>query len=240
MTCHFEKLSHLIVTYLGYTMDSSWNEIFMDQEACMAHDSSDSSNDSNYVPSESDGESDDDIGTSHQKSFNIPVGQEVAGKVVKVLELMEELGINLTTFLDAVSWGNDVCISSSKVRTARTGLMNSEKLPGILHRWWKPPLVPGSGNPRPKGAGTVMENFAQRCCCAIADRELERLAGLFKSPSGEDVAEEKLTGTIFEDTIQEVKKSSPYLWSLLYGLAHRERQNKNTHKNPNKVSGILT
>ena len=77
----------------------------------MAHDSSDSSDDSNYVPSEFDEESDDDIGMSvmsHQKSFNIPVGQEVAGKVVKVLELMEELGINLTTFLDAVSWSNDV------------------------------------------------------------------------------------------------------------------------------------
>ena len=177
---------------------------------------------------------------SHRQSFSIPVGQKVAGKVVKVLELMEELGINLTTFLDAVSWGIDVCISSSKVHAACTGLMNSDKLPEILHRWWKPPRVPGSGNPRLKGAGTVMQNFTQRCCHAIADQELERLAGLFKSPSGENVAKEKLTGTIFEDTIQEVKKSSPYLWSLLYGLAHREQQNRNPHKNPNKVTGILT
>lgn len=148
------------MTHHGYTMDSSWNEIFMDQEAHVAHDSSDSSNDSNYVPSEFDEESHDDIGMPHQHSFSIPGGQEVVGKVIKVLELMEEFGINMTTILDVVSWGNDVCISSPKVCTARTRLMNSEKLPRILHQWWKPPRVPGSGNPRPKGAGTVMESFA--------------------------------------------------------------------------------
>ena len=71
VTCCFEKLSHIIVTHLGYTMDLSWNEIFMDQEACAAHDSSDSSDNSNYVPSEFDEASDDDIGTSHQQSFSI-------------------------------------------------------------------------------------------------------------------------------------------------------------------------
>ena len=170
-------------------MNSSWNEIFMDEEACGAQDSS---SNSDYVPSEADGESDDGIHTMHSESFNLAVGPDskVAGKVIKVLEFMEELGINLTTFLDAVSWGNEMCISSSKVCTARTGPMNSEKLPTILSQWWKPPRVSGTGNPRLKGAGMVMESFALRCCHAIADCELERLAVLFESPPGEDVAEE--------------------------------------------------
>ena len=65
----------------------------------------------------------------------------------------------------------------------------------------------------------VMESFMHKCSTKIVDRELEKLAALFKSPLGEDVAEEQLTGTVNE-TINEVKKKSPHLWSLLHGLAY--------------------
>jgi hypothetical protein len=86
----------------------------------------------------------------------------------------------------------------------------------------------------------VMESFAHECSTKVVDRELEKSAALFKSPSGEDVAKEQLTGTVFNETINEVKKKSPHLWSLLHGLAYRERQQeKNTHKNPEKASGLL-
>jgi hypothetical protein len=64
-------------------------------------------------------------------------------KVVKVLDGMEDLGINLTIFLDALSWGDAACISNATVRYARTGLMKSKELPLILHRWWKPPRAAG-------------------------------------------------------------------------------------------------
>ena len=60
-------------------------------------------------------------------------------KVVKVLDVMADLGINLSIFLDALSWGDATCISDTKVRYARTGLMKSKELPLILRQWWKPP-----------------------------------------------------------------------------------------------------
>jgi hypothetical protein len=65
-------------------------------------------------------------------------------KIVKVLEVMEDLKINLTIFLDALSWGDVACISNATAHYACTGLMKSEELPLILHRWWKPPRAPGS------------------------------------------------------------------------------------------------
>ena len=132
---------------------------------------------------------------------------------------MEDLKINLTIFLDALSWGDVACISNATVRYARTGLMKSEELPLILRHWWKPPRAPGSNNRRPLGATVVMENFAHECSTKVMDRELEKSAGLFKSPAGDDVTEEQLTGTVFNETIHEVKKKSPHLWSLLYRLS---------------------
>ncbi|KAM6496624.1 hypothetical protein JOM56_007097 [Amanita muscaria] len=132
----------------------------------------------------------------------------------------------------------DVLAGRESRRYARTGLMKSKELPLILHRWWKPPRAPGSNNCRSLGATVVMERFAYECSTKVLDREQEKSAALFKSPSasGEDVAEEQLTGTVFNTTIDKVKKRSPHLWSLLHGLAYQERQKeKNTHKNPEKI-----
>lgn len=82
-----------------------------------------------------------------------------------------------------------------------------------------------------------MERFAQECSAKVMHRELEKLAALFTSPPGEDVAEEQLTGTVFNEIINKVQTISPHLWSLLRGLAYREQQQKNnTRKSPEKAS----
>ena len=44
---------------------------------------------------------------------------------------MDAQGLNLTIFLDALSWGDLDC-NSPKIRYARTGLLLSEELPSIL------------------------------------------------------------------------------------------------------------
>jgi hypothetical protein len=45
------------------------------------------------------------------------------------------------------------------------------------------------------------------------DWELEKLAGLFKFPDGDDVTEEQLTRTVLSKTIDEVKKQRTMLSS---------------------------
>jgi len=53
-------------------------------------------------------------------------------KVHEVLHVMAQLRINLTIFLNAVSWGDPECTVDAKVHSAQTGLMKSQELPSIL------------------------------------------------------------------------------------------------------------
>ena len=219
----------------------AWNETFFDGDAqASGYESSDSSQHSvsdlhqpvfDSEPTES--ESFDVLGHT-QSSPQQEV--QMVDKVREVLRVMAQLGINLVLFLDAVSWGDPACIADPKVRSARTVLMKSEELPSILRRWWKPPRTRGSSNARPAGATDVMMSFAHECYLTVVDKELEEMEPLFKSPLGDDVAEDHLTGIIFADLIKEVKMCGPSLWSLLHTLACRENQlARNTHKKPDKV-----
>lgn len=79
-----------------------------------AYDSSDGSDDLDYVPSDSGDKSDDEDESTLLCQFKSDSGNtqvlcewmegSLVEKVVKVLNGMEDLGINLTIFLDALSW----------------------------------------------------------------------------------------------------------------------------------------
>ncbi|KAJ7718801.1 hypothetical protein B0H16DRAFT_1796874 [Mycena metata] len=68
---------------------------------------------------------------------------ELVQKVKTVLACMRTEGLNLPIFLDAVCWGDPKCIADATVRYARTALMTSEELPGILERCYNPPRPAG-------------------------------------------------------------------------------------------------
>jgi hypothetical protein len=65
--------------------------------------------------------------------------EDIAERVVQILEFMEELHVNLPIFLWAISWNVEELVSHPKARFARTTLMISEELPGILTHWHQPP-----------------------------------------------------------------------------------------------------
>ncbi|KAJ7474945.1 hypothetical protein FB451DRAFT_1465243 [Mycena latifolia] len=142
--------------------------------------------------------------------------------VNKILMLMGALGLNLPTFLDVISWGDTDCTLNPTIRRARTDLLKSEQLPGILRRWHKPPRPAKSKKTPSKG-----------CDSGILERELELLAHLFDSPAGEDITEEQLTGLSFPATVKEAKKIAPNLFAALFRLARTEgQQERNPAKNP--------
>jgi hypothetical protein len=164
-------------------------------------------------------------------------GKSLVGPIKHLLVVMDGMGINLPIFLDALSWGDPECIQDAKIWYARSALMNSKELPGILQRWWKPPRSSGSKKKRPRGAGPVMENFAAECTQSILNRELEAIATQLVSPAGEDIKEETLTSLIFEEMIIDMMAKAPTLWKLLRSMAYTsEQQKRNTEKNPDKVS----
>lgn len=59
-------------------------------------------------------------------------GQDIVAKVKLVLVHMQQQGINLPLFLDALGWGDSGCRADPMVQYARTALTISDKLPGIL------------------------------------------------------------------------------------------------------------
>ncbi|KAJ7917324.1 hypothetical protein B0H13DRAFT_1608482 [Mycena leptocephala] len=159
--------------------------------------------------------------------------QSLLAKSVKdVLTVIHGRGLTVAGFLDALSWGDTECTLDADIRNARTRLLNSSQLPGILRRWHKPPRPPKSKAPRPNGARVVMEQFALECAQEILEGELELLADIFESPTGEDIKEEHLTGFSFPATVKRVKETAPNLWAALFRLARTQGQQE---RNPNKI-----
>ncbi|KAJ6544930.1 hypothetical protein B0H10DRAFT_1638758, partial [Mycena sp. CBHHK59/15] len=78
-------------------------------------------------------------------------------KVKNILKCMKEEGLPLPLFLDALCWGDSDCIADRTCVYARTLLMVSDELPGILDRWYKPPRASGA---RPAGGREALEQFA--------------------------------------------------------------------------------
>ncbi|KAJ7456332.1 hypothetical protein B0H11DRAFT_2160949 [Mycena galericulata] len=198
--------------------------------------SSDEASDSDSEEPEQTKQSGPAIQVQQTARLRANLGEGLAEKVKMVLVLMDGIGINVPIFLDGLSWGDAQCTLDAKIRYERSALLNSEELPGILHRWWKPPRSARSNKSRPKGARAIMQDFAFKCSQDVLEQELEKLAPLFKAPAGEDVTEAELTGTSIPKLIAEVQKIAPNLWRVLMQLArsHRQRE-RSPKKDPAKI-----
>ncbi|KAJ7168074.1 hypothetical protein C8R43DRAFT_1121280 [Mycena crocata] len=157
---------------------------------------------------------------------------ELQGKVLNVLAAMRAEGINLPIFLDALCWGDESCISDGTIRYARTTLMTSEELPGILDRCYHPPRAHGEP---PQAARKPLLDFAVRTVSDAIDREMMVSAFLFFSPP-QDLSEEHLTSLDFDELKDQLQQLLPILWRLLRRAAYTPQQDaKNKHKNPDMV-----
>ncbi|KII86509.1 hypothetical protein PLICRDRAFT_114722 [Plicaturopsis crispa FD-325 SS-3] len=172
--------------------------------------------------------------------------ETIPTKVARVLYTLDVLGLDLPIFLDALSWGGDENYGSGtpsearSIQYARSSLLHSKELPGILERWWKPPRSKKSKRSRPKGAKTSMEAFAVKCVDSVREREMKGVAELLRSPSGEDLKEETLTSINFDEMGEEIRARAPTVWTLLRGAAYSAKQEKrNKMKNPDKVRRMV-
>ncbi|KAJ6477200.1 hypothetical protein C8R47DRAFT_1178829 [Mycena vitilis] len=175
------------------------------------------------VSDEEEIEKDDPIELTNVRRAKERLGDaSVFDKVKKVLACMQEEGLPLPLFLDALSWGDPRCTADPTCRYARTSLMVSDELPRILERWHKPPRASSS---RPAGARKPLEQFALKTLSAP----------LFLSPP-EELSEEHLTGFDFGAFKVEIKAGNPVLWEVLRHAAYSHLQeSRNKHKDPDMV-----
>jgi hypothetical protein len=164
------------------------------------------------------------------------IGQDVTAKVKNTLRFMDSQSINLPIFLDALSWGDPGCHSDPKVQYARTALMVSDELPGILERWYKPPRTQREKKGgRPAGAQQTLREFALQCVSGCVDREMKISAPLFLSPP-DVMSEEHLTSLNFSNLKSKVIQTAPIFWNILRIAAYSQRQGiRNKHKDPDMV-----
>ncbi|EGO26773.1 hypothetical protein SERLADRAFT_407431 [Serpula lacrymans var. lacrymans S7.9] len=141
-----------------------------------------------------------------------------AAKVRAILDYMNSVGLDLPLFLDLLSWDDHESIIDTKIWYARTSLMVSAELPGILKWWHKPPHTKGTRNSLAHGAQLVLEEFSLSCVADILEAELESIKDMCYCPP-EDVSEEGLTSLYIED--------------ILLKLSAQEKQN--TLKNPDLI-----
>lgn len=175
--------------------------------------------------SDDDEEDGDPIQLGHTANLRASlVGQNVAQKVRATLFFMEEQGINLPIFLDALSWGDTGCSSDHKIRYARTSLMVSTELPGILSRWYNPPRRSHQKRgKRPAGARAKLLNFAVAVVADRVDKELKLSASLFLSPP-EDFSQESITSVNFNKLGVAVLEKAPITWQIFHRAAYSQKQ----------------
>ncbi|KIK92819.1 hypothetical protein PAXRUDRAFT_791231, partial [Paxillus rubicundulus Ve08.2h10] len=123
-----------------------------------------------------------------------------AVKVITILSSMEHAGLNLLLLLDLLSWGDQECVVSVKIRYEHTALMVSEELPGIMEYWRSPPQATGSMDVHAKAAQPVVEEFSFSCIADIIEKELQGIQELSICPSDE-VSDSGLTCFLIEDMV---------------------------------------
>ena len=183
------------------------------------------------------------IQLAHTRQLREGLGTNAAAKIASVLHYMNSLGLNLPLFLDLLSWGDQDCITHSKIRYERSALMTSNELPSILSRWHKPPRTQTSTHRRAQGAKYPLERFAFSCVESVIKNELEGIRAVMLCPA-EDLSLEELTGIFLEDLILKFSSpgfgGTPKFWSLLARLTQTDEQCLvNTKKVPNLVRNKL-
>ena len=159
---------------------------------------------------------------------------DISDRVLQVLDLMEILHLNLPLFLWAISWNVPKLTADNRVRFARTALMVSDELPGILAHWHRPPRSHGHGI-RTKAAKKALKDWALDAVCETLDDELVMLKPTM-SLAQQDMSEEALLAISWKDMILEVKSTAPTLWKLFrYTLYTPRQQQRNQSKDPDAV-----
>ena len=131
------------------------------------------------------------------------------------------------------SWNVLKLISNNCVCFARTALIVSNELPGILAHWNRPPCFHGQGI-HTKAARKAIVDWALETICEKLDDELSILKPTM-SLSQQGLSEEVLLAISWKEK-PEGKSKAPMLWKLFqYALYMLKQEQQNQWKDPDMV-----
>jgi hypothetical protein len=147
---------------------------------------------------------------------------------------MESQQVDLGILLWAISWNVQELISNPTAHFMQTSLMVSNKLPLVLSQWHKPPQTHSTGT-RTKAAGKAMTSWALELICDDLDQEMHQLKLVMDSPQ-QELSEASLLGIDCQEMINDIKLSTPTMWTLFCCTAYTAKQElRNMAKNPDPV-----
>jgi hypothetical protein len=163
----------------------------------------------------------------------------VANAVLGVLASFKAHNIDLPLFLDYISYCETPAAAllknSTTMHNARTALLYSVELPGILQRWHSRPAHHGRGMSSDTPGRKTMQAFAIEQVKASIDRELRDTEDLFKMKTSQ-LSRDTLLSIRIDELQLEVIKRAPVTWEIYRNAAWTSQQEKrNIRKSPDKV-----
>ncbi|OSC97243.1 hypothetical protein PYCCODRAFT_1472038 [Trametes coccinea BRFM310] len=137
--------------------------------------------------------------------------------VLLVLRCLRKYRMSVFDFLDALSWGDQDCVTHPSVKIARRMFLQNRNLASLLTRWRKPPRSPGSTKPRAKGASDTINHFARGCVTEMIQDELCK-SDVVMRPKSVDLCREELTGLDLEKIERRLRGQAPTTWEMLETL----------------------
>lgn len=145
-------------------------------------------------------------------------------RILVVLKCIDEVGLDLPIFLDALSWGCDAVTGDSTARYQRSLLMNSAELPQIIGRWER----------RSKSAQPVLVTHAVDLVNRVVEKEMDAVVGHLRC-TGEELTEENLSSVTEEEMASTLKPVAPTLWRVLKSTSQTSQQEKRNKSDRKKV-----
>ena len=128
---------------------------------------------------------------------------DITARIIKVLQYMDTLRINLPILLWAISWNVEDLISDPYVKFTRTTLMVSKELPTILSHWFKPPRSHNQGI-RTKAANDVLTGWTLDLLLEKVNHEMKSVGDILEYTK-DSLCEETLLGIAFQTLVPRCK-----------------------------------
>ncbi|KAK7059466.1 hypothetical protein R3P38DRAFT_3167861 [Favolaschia claudopus] len=127
--------------------------------------------------------------------------EEVVTKLSRVLDVLDENGLDVALFLETLCWGRD------------------DELPLILKRCLKPPRWNSSmRKKRAKGGRAVLPSVVVEACLDMMHDEMREIGPLLTTETATDVRASTLTGFTFVELHKSMLQRAPTLVAIMNGL----------------------
>ena len=153
----------------------------------------------------------------------------------RLLGVLNEGGMDVIGFLDALCWGNLPAVTDPTVRAARTSLTHNDRLASVVSRWLHPPRT-SQGGSTAEGARRVLLPLVISTVKEIVNKEMNAVVEELKEESAE-VTEQSVLGTVIDQVQGKVRATAPVFYDIIKSAAWSERQEeRNKQKDPAKAS----